>query len=891
MKNLLVILVLGWSSFTLAQSPVTLSGIVQDSVGNPMELANVVAYDMETDKLTSYGVTDFEGRFYLKLNEGTTYILRAIFIGYQTSQDTVVASENVKPFVISLTSKAEKLENITIEEEFPVVISGDTISYKADAFNKGNERRLEDVLENIPGFDVDENGDIKIQGKPVEKVLVEGKEFFEGDTKLAVQNIPANAVDRVQVLRNFSDVAPMSALGNNDDRLAINIQLREDKKNMTFGDVEAGAGLDNRYLAHANLFRYTPKSTINFIGDANNIGRQAFTPRDYFRFMGGMRNMMSQSGSNFSMTDEQMGFMNMQSDRALAIDTKLGATNFNFTPNKKWNLSGFGIISSAKTHLRSLSERTYVTAESSNNQESLATEEMQENLSGLAKFKAQYTPNADTQIEYELFAKGGELSDVIGRVSDNLNALNRIDSDADQQPFSINQRLDIYHALNERNIFSLEASYQYAKQNPKTSFASDLPLFSGILPIDSTNRYNFRQYKNTISHQQELVGNWYYVLNKTNHLNFRFGNSHIRQNMTSSISQVGNQALSDPTYINGFVYKFSDVYAGINWRSKIDKVVFNPGIYAHKYKTTDDQGDENQIMEKFLWLPELTINYDITSSQTVRFRYNLEARFMDVQKVASGLVVQNYNSLYVGNQSLTNSSVHNFNLNYTNYSLFSHFSLFGGLNYQKIKENIGESVDYRGLERLNSPINVLDVNEMLSFYGDFEKTFKKWKFSAGANLSYLNTSNEINQMPNKNQSFTQQYNTSVETRIVQIFTLEIGYERTFNQYQSITTSNDYINDKPFFDIEIFLRPWLSFLADYEYNNYRAEDGSSQSTYKFLNASLVLQKQKSPWQLTFEGTNLLETEAIRRDSFSDNLIATYAYFVQPRYFTFAIKYDI
>ncbi|MEO9853561.1 MAG: carboxypeptidase regulatory-like domain-containing protein [Reichenbachiella sp.] len=894
MNRIIVILImmLGWNHFTLAQQTVNFSGVVKDSLLRPVELANVVAYHAETDRITSYAVTDEEGRFYLKLEDGTTYVMRSTFIGYKTSQDTIIgrANEN-NPYVITLKESVKKLQNITIEEEFPVMISGDTISYKADAFNKGNERKLEDVLENIPGIDVDENGEIKIQGKTVEKVLVDGKEFFEGDTKLAVQNIPSNAVERVQVLRNFSDISPMSSLGNNEDRLAINIQLAEDKKNMTFGDVEAGVGLDGRYLAHANLFRYTPKSTVNFIGDANNIGRQAFTPRDYFRFMGGMRNMMSQSGSNFSLTDDNMGFMNLQNDRARSVDTELGALNFNYVPNKKWNLSGFGIVSGARTTLQSLSDRTYVNANETNNKEILSTSEYQKNVSGLAKFKAKYTPNADTQLEYELFAKGSTLTDDINRISDNLGITNVISDEADQKPVNVRQRLDAYIGLNDKNIVSMEASYEYNRQNPFSNYTSDRPLFASTLPIVDTDGYNFQQSKSIVTHQQEFAANWYYILNRTNHLNFRFGNSYVNQRMETSIDQVGNAALDNENYRNNFTYLFSDVYAGVNWRSRLGKFIINPGIYGHRFRTTDKQGDLDLIAEQVRWLPELTVNFDIQSSQTLRFRYNLEARFMDVQKVAQGLLVQNYNNLYVGNQNLSNSTFHNFNLNYTNYSLFSHFSIYGGLNYQRILDNINESVEYENLERISTSINVIDPNEMAMFYGNFEKTFKKLKISTGANIYYSSTTNLINQIANKNESYTQQYEVSLETNLLQMFTLELGYERTNNQYSSSSTSNDYLNDQPFVDVDIKIRPWLTLSSDYRYNNYRAADGSSQSTYEFFNAALRVQKEKSPWLFTLQGTNLLDTEAIRRDSFSDNLVGTYSYFVQPRYFTFSVKYDI
>lgn len=883
---------LGWNHFTLAQSTVNFSGVVEDSLSSPVELANVVAYHAETDRITSYAVTDEEGRFFLKLEDQTVYVVRATFVGYKTSQDTIVGRANVnQPYMITLRESVKKLQNITIEEEFPVMISGDTISYKADAFNKGNERKLEDVLENIPGFDVDENGEIKIQGKTVEKVLVDGKEFFEGDTKLAVQNIPSKAVERVQVLRNFADISPMSALGSNEDRLAINIQLTEDKKNMTFGDLEAGAGLNNRYLAHANLFRYTPKSTISFIGDANNIGRQAFTPRDYFRFMGGMRNMMSQSGASFSLTDDNMGFMNLQNNRVKSVETELGALNFNYVPNKKWNLSGFGIVSSARTALLSLADRTYVNAEETNNKEILTTDEYQQNISGLVKLKARYTPNADTQLAYELFAKGSTLIDDVNRISNHLGIANAINDAADQTPINVRQRLDAYVGLNDRNIVSFEASYEYNRQNPSNNYASDQPLFANVLPLIDLNSYSFQQSKSIVTHQQELVANWYYILNRTNHLNVRFGNSNVNQSMQSSIDQTGHTAFDAEGYNNSFNYLFSDSYAGINWRSKIGKFTINPGIYGHRFKTTDQQDELDLVTDQVLWLPEVTINFDIQRAQTLRFKYNLEARFMDIQKVAKGLLVQRYNSLYLGNQDLTNSKQHNFNLNYSNYSMFSHFSIYGGLNYQKILNNISESIAYEGLEQTNTPINVGETNELVRFYVNFEKTFKKFKISTGANLFYATTTNLINLIANKNESYTQQYEVSLETNLLKLITLEVGYERTNNQYSSSSSSKDYLNDQPYVEIDLALRPWLTLSADYRYNNYRAADGSSRSTYEFLRATLRIQKKKSPWFFTLEGTNLLDTQAIRRDNFSDNLVSTYSYFVQPRYFTIAVKYNI
>ena len=128
-------------------------------------------------------------------------------------------------------AEASQLDGVEIVYEMPVTVKGDTIVYNADSFNRGNEKKLGDVLENLPGVEINDDGEIQVEGKTVQKVMVEGKDFFDGDSKLATKNIPANAVDKVEVLRNFSEVSQMRGVTNNQDNIAINIKLKEGKKN------------------------------------------------------------------------------------------------------------------------------------------------------------------------------------------------------------------------------------------------------------------------------------------------------------------------------------------------------------------------------------------------------------------------------------------------------------------------------------------------------------------------------------------------------------------------------------------------------------------------------------------------------------------------------------
>src|SRR5690606_3209715 len=125
------------------------------------------------------------------------------------------------------------LEGVEIVYEMPVSIKGDTIVYNADSFTSGTERKLEDVLKKLPGVEVDDDGNITVEGKGVSKLMVEGKDFLDGDTKLEVKNIPANAVDKVQVLRNYNEVDQLRSVTDNQDNLAMNIKLKDGKR--TFG--------------------------------------------------------------------------------------------------------------------------------------------------------------------------------------------------------------------------------------------------------------------------------------------------------------------------------------------------------------------------------------------------------------------------------------------------------------------------------------------------------------------------------------------------------------------------------------------------------------------------------------------------------------------------------
>ena len=180
---------------------IRLEGVVLDSLGVAISTANIVATNQETNRMDNFAISDMEGKFSIGIKNNVPYTIKISYLGYKPVSLDRKSTTDLNE-VIVMYEQAEQLDGVEVTYEMPVSIQGDTIVYNADSFNTGSERKLKDVLENLPGVEITSDGQIEVEGRKVTKVMVEGKDFFDGDSKIATENIPANAVDKVQVLKN-----------------------------------------------------------------------------------------------------------------------------------------------------------------------------------------------------------------------------------------------------------------------------------------------------------------------------------------------------------------------------------------------------------------------------------------------------------------------------------------------------------------------------------------------------------------------------------------------------------------------------------------------------------------------------------------------------------------
>ena len=220
MKKILSILLL--FSISLAYSQVRFEGKISDAFGNNIMGANVIAIEKESKILDGFGISSDTGYFRVSLKKGKEYEIKVSFIGFKEIVFDLNLTENFEKNII-LEEQAEALDEVEIVYEMPVTIKGDTIVYNADSFNTGTEKKLADVLKNLPGVEINEDGRVEVEGKEISKITVEGKDFFDGDSKLATQNLPAKAVGKIEVLRNFTEAGQLRNVTNNEDNIAWNL--------------------------------------------------------------------------------------------------------------------------------------------------------------------------------------------------------------------------------------------------------------------------------------------------------------------------------------------------------------------------------------------------------------------------------------------------------------------------------------------------------------------------------------------------------------------------------------------------------------------------------------------------------------------------------------------
>lgn len=332
-----------FSTTLLAQNRFDLQAQVVDTLGQPLNSATVMLLHQKDSVMANFGLTDSEGLFSIKKIEAGQYILQITYIGYENYSKNIELNPttgNLDLGQIILKPAIANLNEVTVtEQHIPLRMNDDTLEYNANAFQTRPGAVVEDLLKKLPGVEVDRQGNIRAQGEQVQQVMVDGEEFFGNDPKIATKNLPADAVDKVQVFDRKSDFAEFSGIDDGNEQKTINLQLKDDKKKGYFGNITAGYGTEDRYAGKFNVNRFGKKMQTSVIGMANNINEQGFSFNDYINFMGGIGNLIAGGGGAVRLNSSDIGIPLGMNQNGITT-TWAGGANLSYKLSKKTKLNG-----------------------------------------------------------------------------------------------------------------------------------------------------------------------------------------------------------------------------------------------------------------------------------------------------------------------------------------------------------------------------------------------------------------------------------------------------------------------------------------------------------------------------------------------------------------------
>ena len=902
MKIRFFFLFIALSFFTQAQK-VKLSGVVRDSLAQPLELASLVAINKASNALDAFTMTDVNGSFTLDLKTNTAYKIQVSALGLQTINDSLNTAQN------DLIRNYELRAEIVLDEvvvKMPILIRGDTLIYDADSFKNGSERKLEDIIDKLPGVEINDSGQIEVEGKVVNKLMVNGKDFFDGDTKIATKNIPSSTVDKIQVLKNYGEVGQLRGVGNNQDNVAINIKLKQGKESFWFGNVTTGVGdspKEELYLVQPKLFYYSPKYSINFIGDMNNIGEVALSRRDIRGFGGGFRSPSRQSGTSINLGDNSLNFLTNQSN-AQRIENKLATGNFSYSPNEKLDLTGFLIFNSSIIDAKENSFIQYTDSRLQIPDET--TEETSEERSnqGLLKLSASYKPNLNNQVDYDILVRASDdiqeqnvLSSVIGRTAQ----LEEV------TPFSINQNLNYYFTLNEDNIFAFEAQHLLKNEDPfyNANLAND-PNGNDAFDRTATalglatnlNGYDLGQNRKIFSNQLDAKLDYYYIINPKSNLNLTLGTILSHQSFESSIFQFLNQGTRfqpTPSFNNGLAsndveYNFSDLYLGVHYRFRTGKFTFTPGFSIHAYGNNNQQ---NNILVKdnfIRFLPDFETRIQIKKGESLTLNYRMQNQFTDVTRLAQGLVLNNYNSLQYGEPDLQNALSHNVSLLYSSFNLFNYTNVFARVSYTSNIDQIRSLTNFESIIRTSTFFNSNFADENFNAFGRIQRTFGKVRASLNAAFNYSKINQFIQGAPSLNEGFTQTLTPGIRTNFKVAPNVSLRYRYSVINNDQGSRSTKFIVQSPSIEFDAYIWKKITLVSNYSYT--RQDLGTQVQSFQNWDAGLSYRKDKdAKWEFELKASNILNIDAQVRNSANNLSVFNSQTFIQPRFITLRGVYNL
>jgi hypothetical protein len=778
--------ILVWMAFLLslfasasAQQQGLVTGIVLDTLTKtPVYGATLTILKKSDSSLVSFTMSGQDGKFRFTQIPSGDYRLLVTHVNYHNTNLPFMLTAgypSVDFSTVPMGDRYKTLSEVVINAEAaPITVKMDTVEYNAGSFKTEPNANVEDLLRKLPGVRVEKDGSVKAQGQKVNRVFVDGKEFFGNDPKIATRNLPADAVDKVQVYDRMSEQSQLTGFDDGNSEKAINLKLKKDKKKGLFGKVSAGIGTQDRYEGRFNVNSFKGARQLSVIGMGNNTNAEGFSFMDILNFSGEM-SRLNQSGGNMSINisndNPAAGLMGMGGNRNNGINTTwAGGVNYNDLIGTKLDLRSNYFYSRFNPEISTELDRQYILPDSS------YYYQQQSNTDNIAS-----THRVNAILDYMIDSLHSIRIAPSLSIQDNNNRTESRYGTMDESMQKTNEGLNRYFNFN--GGYNLRSDLLFRKKFRKRgrtfSFAYQhlRNAADGNGDQQSINRFyessgtlirldSINQHSETMADLSGYTARAVYTepVLRRSLLEFSAATSRSRNNSSKTTWDYNPVSekfdLVNPLLTNDFENRYGYTNTGIRFRKQEKKYNWAVGVawqQASLEGLTVGDGTDSLIRKDFRnILPNARFQYNFNRFSNLTFQYTAMTNQPTISQLQPLPDISNPLSIRLGNPDLKQEFINSFLFNLVNVNPFKNRNFFSFVMLRHVLNRIvnSDTINSLGI-KATRPVNtngIWNLNGDLN-YGMPVKLIRKSTVNLSVDFGYNKNKEFVNGSENKINDF------------------------------------------------------------------------------------------------------------------------------------------
>ncbi len=896
--------------FTITKSfaqHASLKGTVVDTT-NKVNLRDAVITIMDrTDSsLVKFTRAVTDGSFAIKDILPGKYIIMISYPGYVEMIDTLLlkTGDALDYNQVALNTKAHLLQEVIVKQTIaPIRFKGDTMVFMADSFKVKPGATVEDLLKILPGISVNSKGEITAQGQQVQKVYVDGEEFFGDDPTMATQNLNKKDVKQIELFDKKTDQAILTGIDDGEKQKAINVVLKDDAKKGYFGRIEGGSDLNKYYQGKVTANRFT--STLKaggYIG-VDRTGRNAMSWEDMENF-GGFT-PVEENGETYLMFDnDSYSFFNSQGipenlQSALMLNKKFGRLKNNTANNYSFN-------------------RQFIAGDSYTNSQYI--------LPDTLYYFNQYNQNRSTRAKHGISTKTEINLDSMNTLTVNAKAgwtkssgssygtseylseerlrVNNSERSNSSDGTNNQAMADLFfkHKFNKNGTRSLTLSGGFSNTtNNNLGFLKNAINYYSNGNLDSSQVMDQLKRNINSSNTYKALASYVQPLGTKSTLNFNytFNTSNSEQDIrTFEKMSTGKYDSLNALFSNHFIFKSSSHRGGLTYTYNTKKIYFRVGMALQdlSLQQTNLINDSSYSRNFINFFPNSNFRWKLSQSKSFSLSYSGSTQQPQLAQLQPILNNTDPLNLTIGNQALKPAFNHSFNFDFSDYKVMSGASksIWGYFNFTENAFSSRTVVDIKGV-RTTQTVNVSgNYNYYLRMSFGKKIKFLDMRYGIYPRINGSRFRSFVNGLENTTNTFSFTPEISISKNIEKKMDLYLSYNPTYTRSSSSINKGQvtkYWLQTIYFDLSYTISPGFMLSNNIRANYRQKLSPNDRSTNAFIwniNLEKKISKQKD-LAVVLSVNDLLNQQIGFNRNVSSNFISESTYTMVQRYAMLSIRW--